>query len=98
MLTSATSAATSDSVSGSLSFVDTDPASAISASVTPDGANSAGSFTLDAPTESNGVVSVGFEFNDGQVNLTSGETLTQSYNVTVADAQNPAKTPRRPCR
>jgi hypothetical protein len=35
-------------------------------------------------------VSVGFAFNDGQVNLTTGETLTQSYNVAVADAQNPA--------
>jgi hypothetical protein len=83
--------ATANGASGAISFADTDAASAITASVTPDSANSAGSFTLDQPTESNGVVSVGFAFNDGQVNLTSGETLTQSYNVTVADAQNPAE-------
>jgi probable HAF family extracellular repeat protein len=84
------STATTDGASGTISLVDNDPASAITASVTPDGANSAGSFTLDQPTESNGIVSVGFAFNDGQVNLTTGETLTQSYNVAVADAQNPA--------
>ena len=84
------SAATADGASGTVSVADNDAGSAISASVTPDGSNYAGNFTLDAPTEGNGIVSVGFEFNDGQVNLTSGETLTQSYNVTVADAQNPA--------
>ena len=85
------STATADGASGTISFADTDPASAISASFTPDGANDTGSFTLDQPTESNGIVSVGFEFNDGQVNLSSGQTLTESYNVTVADAQNPAE-------
>jgi hypothetical protein len=86
------SSATADGASGSISFADSDTASAISASVTPDGTNYTGDFTLDQPTENNGIVSVGFEFmnNDGQVNLASGETLTQSYNVTVADAQNPA--------
>jgi VCBS repeat-containing protein len=42
-------------------------------------------------TESNGTASVEFDFNNDQINLTPGETLTQSYNVSVADAQNPAE-------
>ncbi len=94
VLTSATTTATSDSVSGSLSFAETDPASAISASFTPDGSNDQGSFTLDQPTASNGIVAVGFEFmtNDGHASLTAGQVETQSYSVTVADAQNPAAT------
>jgi hypothetical protein len=33
-----------------------------------------------------------FNFNDDQVNLTTGQTLTQSYNVSVADPQHPAGT------
>ena len=32
------------------------------------------------------------------MNLAPGETLTQSYNVTVADAQNPPEITSRPCR
>ena len=63
------------------------------ASVTPDGSNYAGSFSLDQPTESNGHVSVDFDFmaNRDQMNPTPGQVVTQSYNITVADAQNPAE-------
>jgi probable HAF family extracellular repeat protein len=87
------STATANGASGSISFADADPASTISASVTPEGSNYIGSFSLDQPTASNGTVSVGFDFmaNNDQLNLTPGETLTQSYSVSVADAQNPAE-------
>ena len=41
-------------------------------------------------TESNGGASVEFDFNGDQVHLAPGQTLTQSYNVGLTDAQNPA--------
>jgi hypothetical protein len=93
VLSTVASTATADGVSGDIALADSDAASGLSAGFTPDGSNYLGSFSLDTPTESNGNVSVGFEFmapND-QINLAPGETLTQSYNVTVADAQNPAE-------
>ena len=43
-------------------------------------------------TENNGAASVEFNFNNDQINLAPGQTLTQSYNVGVADPQNPAGT------
>ncbi len=60
---------------------------------TPEVSNCTGTFSLDPPTESNGTVSVGFDFmaNNDQMNLAPGETLTQSYDVSIADAQNPAE-------
>jgi VCBS repeat-containing protein len=87
------SSVTADDASGHISFADNDAAGALSASVTPDGSNYDGSFTLDQPTESNGHGSVGFDFmaSDDQLNLTAGETVTQSYSINVADAQNPAE-------
>ncbi len=92
VLTAATATTTGDSVNGSLSFADAHSGDTLSASVTPDGTNYIGSFTLDQPTESKGHVSVGFDFmaNNDQMNLTPGEILTQSYNISVADSQNPA--------
>ena len=87
------STAAAGGASGTLSFADHDPADAITASVTPDGTNYVGNFSLEQPTASNGTVSVGFDFmaSNDQINLTPGETLTQSYSVGVADAQNPAQ-------
>jgi VCBS repeat-containing protein len=84
-------AGTSD-VTGNFSFADPDVSGAISASFTPDGNNYLGNFSLDQATDSNGQVSVGFEFmiNNDQIDLAPGQTLTQSYAVSVADAQNPA--------
>ena len=94
MISTAASTATSDSVSGNLSFADAHAGDTFTDSVTPDGSNYAGSFSLDQPTESNGQVSVNFDFmaKNDQMNPAQGETATQSYNVTVADAQNPAET------
>ena len=88
------SLATADGASGSVTFADADTSDTHTASFTPDGANYVGSFSLTPVTEGNGSVAVGFDFmsSNDQINLAPGETVTQSYNVTVADAQNPAQT------
>jgi Legume lectin domain len=81
-----------DDVAGNISFADSNVHDALSASVTPESSGYVGSFSVDAVTDNNGNESVGFEFmsaND-QINLAPGQTLSQSYNVTVADVQNPA--------
>jgi hypothetical protein len=80
---------TSDVV-GNIAVADSNPADTLTASFTPEGANYAGTFSLDPVTESNGVASVGFEFNLGndQINLAPEKTLTQSYVVAVTDPQN----------
>ncbi len=75
-----------------ISQADAGPNDTYSESVTSDGPNYIGSFSLGAVTQSNGSASVDFEFSLGsdQINLAPGQTLTQSYNVSVTDAQNPA--------
>ena len=87
--------AASDRVSGSITFAAGNSAGAETASVTPDGSNYLGRFSLGRVTEKDGVASVEFNFNDDQVNLAPGQTLTQSYNVGIADPQNPAGTMNR---
>ncbi len=84
------SSATATGVNGTVTFTDSDATGTEPASFTPDGSNYLGSFSLGQVTDSNGAASVEFDFNDDQNNLTSGQTLTQSYNVAVAGAQNPA--------
>jgi hypothetical protein len=83
----------SSDVAGDISLATSNANDTFSANVTPDSFNYVGAFSLDAVTPSNGNVSVGFDFmaDDDQLNLTPGQTLTQSYNVTVADSQNPAE-------
>ena len=83
---------TSD-VAGSISFADSNANDTFSASAMPDGAGYAGSVALDPITNNNGNVSVGFQLDlaNDQINLAPGETVTQSYNVSVADAQNSAE-------
>jgi hypothetical protein len=80
-------------VIGDIAFADSDSASALSTSFTPDGANYLGDFSLNQATVSDGnaTVSWEFDFDNQQVTLAPGQTLTQSYNVSVADAQNPAE-------
>jgi len=79
-------------VIGNIAVADSSPADTATASVTPEGSNYIGTFTLDPATESNGVATVGFEFHlaNDQINLAPEETLTQSYAVAVTDPQNPA--------
>jgi hypothetical protein len=83
------SASSAVTVDGSISLSDS---GTVDTSVTPDGSNYIGSFSLDEPSEHNGTTTVGYAFELGNAadNLAHGETLTQSYNVSVADAQNPA--------
>jgi len=82
---------TSDVV-GNIAFTDSDSPNTIDASFAPEGSNYVGSFALDPVAVSNGSVSVGFEFSLGndQINFAPGETLTQSYGISITDAQNPA--------
>jgi len=89
--TAVLSSATSGGASGNIAFADANSADTLSTNVSPDGSSYVGSFSADSPTESNGNVSIGFQFDfaNDQINLAPGETLTQSYNVTLADAQNP---------
>jgi hypothetical protein len=79
-------------VVGDIAFPLANAADILTASVTPEGSNYLGTFTLDPVTETNGGAVIGFGFTPGndQINLTQGETLTQSYNVQVTDAQHPA--------
>ena len=79
-------------VAGDISFADANTSDTFSASITLHGAGYVGAFSLDPVTESNGSESVRFEFSlgDDQINLAPGQTLTQSYGVTVADAQGTA--------
>ena len=88
----ATAVPSTSGVAGDISFADANASDTFSASITPDGAGYVGAFSLDPVTESNGSESVRFEFSLGgdQINLAPGQTLTQSYGVTVADAQGTA--------
>ena len=77
---------------GSVTFADSSYSDTPSASFTPEGANYLGDFGINRATVSDGnaTVSWEFDFDNQQVTLSSGQALTQSYNVKLADAQNPA--------
>jgi hypothetical protein len=79
-------------VDGSISLSGSGPNDTISESVTPQGSNYIGSFSVDLPTDNNGTTTVGYGFQLGSApaNLSAGETLTQSYSVSIADAQDSA--------
>ena len=79
-----------DSAKGVITF--TDSANSPTASFLADGPDYIGAFSLGAVDVSNGTGSVGWQFSlgDAPVSLGSGQTLTQSYNVAVSDAENPA--------
>jgi hypothetical protein len=76
---------------GTLTFADNDAATDLSVSVTPDGQNYVGNLTTGAVTESNGTAAVdyGFSLGNDQINVAPGQTVTQSYQVSLTDAQNP---------
>jgi hypothetical protein len=77
---------------GTISFAGGSSTDTYSESSTSEGNNYVGNFSLDPATVSNGNVSVGYEFDlaNDQIKPSPGETLTQSYSVSIADAQNPA--------
>jgi hypothetical protein len=94
MIITESSASSAMTVEGSISLNDSGP---IDTSVTPEGSNYIGNFSLDAPTENNGTTTVGYAFEPGSApaSLATGETLTQSYDVSISDAQNPAQSQTR---
>jgi hypothetical protein len=87
------SVATANGDSGTITFADTDTANTRTASVAPEGSNTIGTFSVAPINESNGNASVDWQFDLGndQINLAPGQTVTQSYDVQVTDAQNPAQ-------
>ncbi len=92
--TSVLSSATSDGVEGIITFADADTSNTQTTNVTPDGSNYIGTFTADLVSEANGSASVefGFTFGNDQINLTPGQTLKQSYDVSVTDPKDLAAT------
>jgi FecR protein len=82
----------SGTVDGSLSFNEPNTGDTFSASFSPDGKNYVGTFHVDSPSENGGNGSVEWSFDFNNVNLTSGQTLTQSYDVAVADEQGATAT------
>ena len=77
---------------GTLSFVDNDAATDLSANVAPEGQNYVGNLTTGAVAESDGTASMdyGFSLGNDQIGVAAGQTVTQSYEVSLNDAQNPA--------
>ena len=90
--TAAPSPATTDDVSGTVSFAGADSSDTETASITPEGSGYIGDASLGQATGSNGGTSVNWQFSvdSDQINLAPGETLTQSYNVSLTNPQNPA--------
>jgi hypothetical protein len=74
-----------DVVDGSIETATTAGDTPITASYTPDSSNYIGSFALEPVSESSGNASVGWQFSvaDDQINLGSGQTVTQSYDVSL---------------
>jgi VCBS repeat-containing protein len=72
-------------VDGTTSFDDPDTGDTHTASFSPDGKDYVGAFHVDSPSEDDGSGSVAWSFDFHDVKLSSGQTLTQSYDVTVAD-------------
>ena len=84
--------AAANSANGIITFADADASNVQTAAFTPEAPNYSGTFSLHPMTESNGVASVLWEFNlaNDQINFAPGQTVTQSYDVSATDPQNPA--------
>ena len=95
-----TSATTPPAAEGVVSFAtsDTNPnsgnGSAVTASVTPEGSDYLGTFSLASTTENAGIAAVDWQFSlaNDHINLAPGQAVTQSYEVGITDAQNSAAT------
>ena len=86
------SSVTANVIGDTFTFADSDSYDTLKAGFTPEGSNYVGSFSLGSVSESHGIASVeyGFSLGADQINVAPGQTVTQSYNVNVADPQNPA--------
>jgi len=78
---------------GSVSFSDSDPGDAHTASFTPHDSNYVGTFSLDPVTESGGTGSVAWHFSVDNADiqfLAQGQSITQIYTVAVIDSAGAA--------
>lgn len=84
-------AASSSVTEAVISVPDIESNNAYTESVKPDGSNYVGDVSLGSVTQSDGSASVdfGFSLSNDQINLAPGQSLTQSYSVSLVDAQNP---------
>jgi hypothetical protein len=76
---------------GTISIADSDPRDTYSVSVTPEGHDYVGSFSLHQDSAGNGANAFDWEFSlnkDGS-SLAAGQTLIQSYDISINAAQNP---------
>jgi len=84
--------ATASGAAGTITFPNIGSSDKPIATLTADSADDGGQFGLGSLTENNGAASLKFNFNEDQVHLAPGQTSTQSYDVVLADPQNPAAT------
>ena len=83
-----TAVANTYSVNGTVSFADLDFHPQYSPAFTPDGTGYVGDFSLQLErTSFGGEVQWNFTLGNDQINLAPGETLTQSYQLSVSDGQ-----------
>jgi hypothetical protein len=90
--TSVTSSATDGDASGILTFQEIDTSHSLSASVTPEANGYEGALSLDPVAVSDGSGSIDWRFTleNDQFGFSLGETITQSYDISLSDSQNPA--------
>ena len=83
---------TSATVEGQIAMPDVATKGSYTESVTPLGSGYVGAFALGQTTQGNGgaALDYGFTFENDQMNLAKGQTLTQSYDVTATNARDPA--------
>jgi VCBS repeat-containing protein len=77
-----------ETTSGSITFTDVETADTHTASFTPDGSGFVGTFSLDPVSESGGSGSLAWHYsvNNADIQfLAQGQTLVQTYSVTVVD-------------
>ena len=91
-LATAPAAATTATAEGAIPLAGS-PGDTYTESVTAEGSNDLGSFTLEPASASNGSASAEWQFSfDGdKTALTTGQTVTQSYNVTVSRCPKPRR-------
>jgi hypothetical protein len=89
---STVSSATEEGVSGTITFTGVDASHSLTPSVAVEDTHYAVNFSLTSVGAGSGTESISFQFSLGndQINIPAGEALSQSYNVGLADAQNPA--------
>jgi VCBS repeat-containing protein len=77
-----------ETTSGSITFTDVETADTHTASFTPDGSGYVGTFSLDPVSESGGSGSLAWHYSVDNADiqfLAQGQTLVQTYSVTVTD-------------